>query len=658
MKTYEIEGIKVHLVEDLMDVVHIALPFGFLYGLDVETNGKDPFAPGFKVRMVQMATEHEAYVFRMDEAWQVNYVTSLLADGDTSWCSYTDYDCMAVHAGLRVDISHRNMDLRSFATMASPDDRLGGVDLKTVSEKYLKVSWLKDSQSALNTRFLELYKLAHPDTRPINKAVSDWGWANIPVDDFSYVLYAGLDAVAARRLVPVLIGASGAPFSLVKNQIFLDAEAARMRVRGMSVDLSAKELLYDEKKAACDFHEQEFGEVVWEPLWRGRKPNKVMVEKPISPRSGKKVAMYLHKEGADFTGFPLTDKGLKLLEDGELSTEDEVVGKYASLGKDNKELIKSLNVSPEAEQAIEHLFGFKESAYSVIKVEEINKVLDINNIIHPVLRTCGTVTGRSSSSAPNFQNYPKSDPTLRELHVPPPGYVFIGSDFEQVEVKIAGALSQCPVLLELLTTGASMHEMTMKALGVSKPIAKIYNFAILYGAGPKALVKQTGQDYAQCRAGSDTFWQTYYGLDNYRNSTSRMNPEIRTISNRRIPVPYDWDKRQYKGYVSLNYMIQSAAREMAASAWWRFVNDPSSAGCLMSGFVHDEFVVAVPEDRIAVGLAALQNAMCFSFRGVKISAESIVFALPSGKSVWTTGDAAAKYREEREKNGNLIQGKY
>jgi DNA polymerase-1 len=659
LKSYQIDDVQIHAVEGIDDVTKIVLPFGYLYGIDVETNGRDPFADGFEVRLVQLASEKCAYVFRMDEPWQVNYVKSLLADDVTSWVSYTDYDVMAVFTYLGIDISHRALDLRSFATMAAPDDRQGVFDLKTVTEKYLKVKWLTKAQKELQDEFLRIYKERHPDvSRPVNSIVAEYGWGNIDLANSIYVTYGGLDAVSARRLVPIIIKATGAPWSLVKNQIWLDAEAARMRMRGMLVDVEARDDLYNEVSSAVSYHEEEFGKIVWEPITRGRAPNKIVVEKPISPRSGKKVARYLSENGADFTDFPLTDKGIELLEAGELSTEDEVVGKYASLGKDQKDKIASLNVSPEAEQAIEHLFGFKEKVYFKTKLEEIAKVIDSDDIVHPVVRTCGTVTGRMSSSQPNTQNYPKKDPTLREIFIPSPGYYLIGCDFPNIEVRVGAGLSQCPVLSEILAAGRDLHQETADATGTDRQTAKITNFLCQYNGGPKALNAQTGIPYNEAKEIVAAYWDMYYGMKAYRNSTMRIQPEIRTISNRRIPVPYNYLKHEYMTYKNINYFIQSAAREMMCSAWWRFVNTPGTENMYMWAVIHDEAVVAVPCDELSFGLTALSNAMSFNFMGIEVQSEAILLADGLGRSFWTTGDAAEKYREERSNNGTLVQGLY
>jgi DNA polymerase-1 len=632
---------------------------GQLHGLDCETSTFNSFSDSFQLRTVQIATSDVAWVFRMDDPDQREYCREFLSNDVNSFASYTDADVLFVWRGLDVDISHRNVDCRTLGTMASPDDRMGGLGLKDVTKKYLKVNWLDAAQGALEHEMVELYKRDHPTVvRPTKKMVASYGWANIPVDNPIYTKYGGLDAVAARRLVPVLIKKSGAPFSLLRMETWLDAESARLRMRGMVVDQEAYNTLYDSAKAACDYHEQEFGDLVFEMVRRGRKPNYEWFEKPISPRSGKKVAKYLHDMGADFSGFPLTDKGIQMLADGLLTTEDEVKGTYASLKGSNKDLVKRLNVTPEAERAVEHLFAFKEKVYTTTKCEEIQKVIDSENKIHPVLRTCGTVTGRMSSSAPNVQNWPKKDSSLREMIVPEPGYVFIGCDFPSIEIRVGAGLSQCPVLGEILAEGRDIHQETADATGTDRQTAKITNFLCQYNGGPKALNAQTGIEIHRAKEIVQAYWAKYWGMDKYRRYTGKFQPEIRTISNRRIPVPYNYKKSEYMGYKSINYFIQSAARELMVSAWWRFVNTPGTEGMNVVAVIHDEMVVSVKEEDLAFGLTALENAMSLQFMGVTVKSDALLLADAQGRSFWTTGDSAEKYREERAKNGTLVQGLY
>lgn len=630
------------------------LPRGQLLGLDTETSTHGPFHPDFKIRLLQLATEDEAWVFNIYDHVQREFVTDFLNDDSGSYASHTDYDMLSVINFLGVDenIVYRNIDTRLLATMASPEDRLGMNDLDSLSRKYLGPEFLKESK-ALQERFKKFWEESFPGVRGSLDDIKNHGWNNIPVDDPVYTSYAGKDAVATRRLVEPLVRLSGAPLSLLRMELWLSAQAVLMRLRGMLVDQEAYATLYAEAKESCDRHEAAFGAIVTEPYMRGRGENRQEYYKPVSPRSGRKVAKFLSEHGADFTGFPLTAAGQKAADNGLLTFTQEIEGHYASLGKKHKELIAAMDLDLIGQEAAEALFGFKEMIYTQTKLVEVEAAKDHNGYVHPSLRTVGTVTGRMSSSSPNTQNYSRSDTGMREIFVPRAGHVFIGCDFSQLEIRVAAALSGCPVLTSSVHGGKSMHEITMDALKVDKPMAKIINFTLQYNGGPKALREQSGIAIEEGKRMVRTFWNTYTGLAKYRDWTMTFDDEVRTISNRKIPVP-QWQGKPMS-YKNLNYFLQSAAREMICASWYRYVNTPGTENANVLAVIHDELIVEVPIEEMNFHLAALQHSMIFDLRGVQIEAEAQVLADCNGRSRWTTGTKALEYSEYRDKNGVKLQ---
>lgn len=641
---------QIHVITDKLPI----LPRGELLGLDTETSTHGPFHPDFKIRLLQLATEEEAWVFRMDDPRQRSFVTDFLNDDLNSFASHTDYDMLSAINFLDVDdnIVYRNIDTRLLGTMASPEDRLGMNDLDTLSRKYLGGEFIKDSQ-ALSRRFKEFWEESFPGVRGSIEEIKNHGWNNIPINDPIYVAYAGKDSLATRRLVEPLVRLSGAPLSLLRMELWLSAQAILMRLRGMLVDPIAFNELYKEAKDNCDLHAEAFGQIVTEPYMKGRGVNRQTYYKPVSPRSGRKVAKFLAEHGADFTGFPMTDGGEKAAKAGTLTFEQEVEGHYASLSKKHKALVAEMNLDPIGQEAAEALFGYKEMIYTQTKLEEVEAAKDHKGYVHPSLRTLGTVTGRMSSSGPNTQNYSRSDTGMREIFISRPDYVFIGCDFSQLEIRVAAALSGCPVLTSSVHGGKSMHEITMEAMNVDKPMAKIINFTLQYNGGAKALREQSGIAIEEGKRMVKKFWQTYTGLAKYRDWTMGFEDEVRTISNRKIPVP-QWEGKSLV-YKNLNYFLQSAAREMICASWYRYVNTPGTERGQVFAVIHDELIVEVPIEEMNFHLAALEHSMVFDLRGVKIEAEAQVLADCFGRSRWTTGTKALEYAAYREKHGISIK---
>jgi DNA polymerase I-like protein with 3'-5' exonuclease and polymerase domains len=94
-------------------------------------------------------------------------------------------------------------------------------------------------------------------------------------------------------------------------------------------------------------------------------------------------------------------------------------------------------------------------------------------VIHPGLNQCGTKTGRFSCNDPNLQQVSAGGKkslsatySSTKVFGPRPGYVWLGFDYSQQEVRIFAFLAQVPVMLEAISTGADPFKaMADKAWG-------------------------------------------------------------------------------------------------------------------------------------------------------------------------------------------------
>ena len=126
--------------------------------------------------------------------------------------------------------------------------------------------------------------------------------------------------------------------------------------------------------------------------------------------------------------------------------------------------------------------------------------------VHADYNVHGTVTGRLSSSNPNFQNIPY---LLRDMFIPDDGMVFVGADYDQLELRFASALAGARLYLDSFVEGTiDPHNLTGQMMfgdsfwssqgAPDKPtskgkgqfkrlrdLAKTICFSSLYGANPK-----------------------------------------------------------------------------------------------------------------------------------------------------------------------------
>lgn len=91
-------------------------------------------------------------------------------------------------------------------------------------------------------------------------------------------------------------------------------------------------------------------------------------------------------------------------------------------------------------------------AYTLALVDK----MDFNSRIHPDFKQVGTKTGRFSCANPNFQSMPKGE-GIRGGYVAEKGHVLIGNDYDQLELRIACALSQDAAMFDSLMHHPDMH---------------------------------------------------------------------------------------------------------------------------------------------------------------------------------------------------------
>lgn len=131
-----------------------------------------------------------------------------------------------------------------------------------------------------------------------------------------------------------------------------------------------------------------------------------------------------------------------------------------------------------------------------------------HGIVYPRTNTTRTKTGRFSCDTPNLQQIPKRGvigDALRRCFTSPRSDGIIACDFSQVELRVAAALAQEPVLLEAFANKRCPHtEVAAKMFGkrvedvhaLERFKAKAVNFGILNGMGANRLAVELKSDKA------------------------------------------------------------------------------------------------------------------------------------------------------------------
>ena len=242
--------------------------------------------------------------------------------------------------------------------------------------------------------------------------------------------------------------------------------------------------------------------------------------------------------------------------------------------------------------------------------------------IHPSFFLHKAVTGRSSSSDPNFQNIPKRGALAsryRRIFIPSrKGNVLLEADLSQAELRIAACESLDPVMMQVYREGGDIHLLSASKAArvpiseVTKEMrqkAKAMNFGFLYTMGVDGFIIYAKTNYGvtftkkEAQQIRDTYFATYAKLKTWhdrRRSEVRRNGFVRGLHGARRNLP------------SINSSDQGvqaeAERQAINSPVQRFASDCTllsmvqfSEGCpdwvLPVGTVHDSGIAECPESK-------------------------------------------------------------
>jgi DNA polymerase I-like protein with 3'-5' exonuclease and polymerase domains/uracil-DNA glycosylase len=251
--------------------------------------------------------------------------------------------------------------------------------------------------------------------------------------------------------------------------------------------------------------------------------------------------------------------------------------------------------------------------------------------VYPDYNAHGTITGRLSSSNPNCQNIPYN---LRDIFIPPKGCVFVGADYDQLELRFAAALAGAPHYLEAFalqeidphnltgelmfgdafwkTEGAPDTKMG-KGSGQFKQIrnlAKTICFASLYGAAPPKVLDIVGQaednegnmlyahyNLRQIRALHRRWLQQAPEFKRWWDSTLRECRRLGYVEEVVLRRRRYFAKEDYNAI--LNFGVQAGGFAIVAQAMIDLVENhipfDFAGGTGLCNQLHDAVLFAVPE---------------------------------------------------------------
>lgn len=536
-------------------------------GLDTETTGLDPHAPGANLRLVQIG-DHRAGWAVPWEQWGGAVLECLNAwDGPlTLHNAAFDARWLKIHANWDMPW-HRTHDTMIMSQMMLPGQPAG---LKPLTQKYI------DRKATVGETLLK-------DAM----AKEGWGWHNIPIEYDAYWGYSALDPVLAAHLWTHFRADQVYPESY-------DLEMAARRIcstmeqNGVRIDVDYCQRTRDEldqkvemgKKWALDTIGINIGSTV-------------QLIKYFTENLGAEI------ERTTPSGKPSLDKEQLAIF---AASENEYIRRFA-------DFILSVRKADK------------------LRGTYFDNFLKMHNdgVLHPSIRTLQAVTGRMSITDPALQTLGKGDSTVRSAFIGrEPGHKIISSDLDQVEFRmfahLSGDASLCETFNRADATGSDAfteigreiyQDPQMAKSDKRRGLVKNVIYGKLYGASVRKQALTAKVPYEQMKAVSDALEGRYPGMKKFQQSMDDMvvrrqreegKGYITTaVTGRRIPVDDD------RAYTGVNYTIQSSAAEIFKRNLMRL--DQAGLTDYLMVPVHDEIVMSVPEDIVEDVMRVTQECM-------------------------------------------------
>jgi DNA polymerase I len=429
---------------------------------------------------------------------------------------------------------------------------------------------------------------------PKDLQTSTW---SAPILSAGQIAYAASDAVLAYDLWKVLVPElrrtkRSKAYVLQRNAI---PAVADMQLRGLGFD---PEVHAEQVRA-------------WSTeLAESRRAYLEMTGDP-PPSKPAEVLRWLQETAPELMEtWPRTEKG-------GISTEAKHLKRLVLLDKPSAKLVLSI-------LAMQKLI----STYGVKFAASINPV---TGRFHTSYKLAGAKSGRFSASEPNLQNLPsRRAPEFRQAIVAKPGYVLVGGDWSQIELRGAAWISKDENMTAVFREGRDLHTETASAIAgvpvelVSKAqraAAKAVNFGSIYGIGARSLAMNALADYGiemtedEAQEALDRFFARFSGVKRWMDRTAnRAQASHRVVIGVGRVVEAEWEP---SGFLSrqqcCNLPIQGAAADAMLRALALVHQRLRGIRGGLVASVHDEILLEVAEADAEAARQILAEVMVEAF---------------------------------------------
>lgn len=250
--------------------------------------------------------------------------------------------------------------------------------------------------------------------------------------------------------------------------------------------------------------------------------------------------------------------------------------------------------------------------------------------VHTTFNQAVAATGRLSSSDPNLQNIPirtQQGKEIRKAFIADEGFVLLSADYSQIELRVLAHMTKDQDLIDAFRRGVDIHRATAsKIFGVFEQMvspeqrraSKTINFGVLYGMSAFRLSNDLNISTAKAKEFIDAYFGRYPRIRQYLDSVLdevRTTGKVTTLFGRVRYIPEihnrSWTVRGNAERMATNAPIQGTAADLLKMAMIsmeaRLQREFPRVSMLLT--VHDEIVMEVPEDDVAVVESVVHSTM-------------------------------------------------
>ncbi|MER5863796.1 DNA polymerase [Kitasatospora sp. NPDC002040] len=559
--------------------------------VDTETTGLNIFSTGYRIRTVQFGDAREAWVLLWERGgYFESYARDALRRIPEMLIHNAPFDWLVLdrHAGVSLEeLAPHTTDTRLLASLIDPrqPQEMGiGTGLKPLSAYWVDPS-APDTQAGLTAVFR-----SHGLTK-------ETGWAGIPLEDPTYLLYAGLDVILTARLEPVL-----------------RRELARLEVRPALIP-------YEHEIARICAHMQRTG-LVLDTEYTRALDTQLGEDAHHFAAAARRYGVDNVNSTAQLSA-ALVGMGEVLTEttaSGALRVDKSVLHALADLSLQGEPL-GTRTPNPLAAAVLKSKRAGKwRSAYTSTFLETVDQL----GRVHPFINSLQARTGRMSITRPALQTLPSSDQMIRRALLADEGHVVISCDFKAVELRVLAALADVKAMKSAISDGRDLHDYTASILfgegftPKQRKLSKSTGLGKVYGGGAATISRQSGVPVEDVQRAIRAYDRLYPEIKRAARRWQREAFETGMVSisvtGRRLPLDRD------RTYAVTNYMCQSAARDVLGQS----LINIEEAGLLdmLRLPIHDECLLSAPKGEAADVAREIERCMTWPLYGVPIEGEA------------------------------------